>query len=360
MTWQTTTTGKDGGNTPITIGSTHTGFSALHGFKTEYGSELFNGLGDRLGGTVVIHADKPWDVLQHSYGRAPVMAIEANDLSPAQLDDWARSVPENVTIVGVGGGSAMDVAKWIHWRRQLPLVQVPTLASVDACFTRMSALRDQNKVRYEGDAVPDVVLVDYAILQAAPSAFISAGIGDVLSCHTALADWRFAVSKGESHPWNDQAAGASLRFVDGLEKSASGIKDQSEEGIRSLMELHREIGWLCHDLQHARFEEGSEHFFAYAFEQVTGRTILHGELVSLGVLIMTAVFDNDYARVKRIVTACGTRHGLDELGIKWEEIEATLKILQKFSIDGGYWYSYAHSRNFGEKEIEIARKALDF
>ena len=56
-------------------------------------------------------------------------------------------------------------------------------------------------------------------------------------------------------------------------------------GIRSLMELHREIGWRCHDLGHARFEEGSEHFFAYCFEAVTGRTIMHGELVVLGVLI---------------------------------------------------------------------------
>jgi hypothetical protein len=75
---------------------------------------------------------------------------------------------------------------------------------------------------------------------------------------------------------------------------------------------------------------------------------------------MTAIFDNDYQRAKRIITACGTRHRLEELGIKWEEIADTLKILQKFSIDGGYWYSFAHSRNFGEKEIEIARNALDF
>jgi len=360
MTWQTTNTGKDGGDIPVTIGGNHSGFSALHGFKTEYGSGLLRGLGDRLGSTVVVHQEKPWDVLRASFGRAPLLSIEANDLSPSQLDAWAKSVPDGVTIVGVGGGTAMDVAKWIHWRRQLPLVQVPTLASVDACFTRMSALRDQNKVRYEGDAVPECVLVDYEILQAAPPSFIAAGIGDILSCHTALADWRFAVSKGESHPWNDQAAGASLRFIDGLEQAAPGIKGQTQEGIRSLMELHREVGWLCHDLQHARFEEGSEHFFAYAFEQVTGRTILHGELVSLGVLMMSAIFNNDYQRARRIVEAAGTRHRLDELGIKWDEIVATLKILQNFAITGGYWHSYAHSLNFGADEIEVARLALDF
>jgi len=49
-----------------------------------------------------------------------------------------------------------------------------------------------------------------------------------------------------------------------------------------LMELHRIIGKYCDDYGHSRFEEGSEHFFAYTFEHVTGRTLMHGELVALG------------------------------------------------------------------------------
>ena len=41
------------------------------------------------------------------------------------------------------------------------------------------------------------------------------------------------------------------------------------------MELHRIIGKYCDDYGHSRFEEGSEHFFAYTFEHVTGRTLAH-------------------------------------------------------------------------------------
>ena len=69
----------------------------------------------------------------------------------------------------------------------------------------------------------------------------------------------------------------------------NAVRDATDDSLRGLMELHREIGWRCDALGHARFEEGSEHFFAYCFEHVTGSTILHGELVTVGALIMASL-----------------------------------------------------------------------
>jgi len=213
-------------------------------------------------------------------------------------------------------------------------------------------------VRYDGDAVPDEVLIDYEILGAAPLALLSAGIGDVLSCLTALADWKLAVAKGIDPAWNQEGADASVRYIDALEAAAPEIAARSEAGIRALMELHREIGWRCHDLGHARFEEGSEHFFAYCFEAVTGRTIMHGELVVMGVLAMTALTEIDHDRARRIVTAAGTRWRLNDLGVTWSEVEATLRALPEFARAGGYWYSHAHERGIGEAELATVRRAL--
>jgi len=335
-------------------------FVAEDGFAVEYGHGLFDGLGDQLGSTVVVMQPNPWEFIKGRFGQEPVKIIEAKELSPQALDEIAESIPDGVTIVGVGGGSAMDVAKWMHWRSGQRLIQVPTLASVDACFTRMSAIRTDNRVSYQGDAIPEKVIVDYSILQSAPSQFISAGIGDVLSCHTAYADWKMASDLGKSIPWNTRAADASLKYIDVLEEVASEIAAQSEVGIRTLMELYRENGWLSHELGHARFEEGSEHFFAYTFEQVTGRTILHGELVSIGVLIISALTDNNYPRVRSIVQKAGTRHNPVELGITWDEIDRTLRSMKEYSIAEDYWYSYAHVLDIGNVELELARKALDF
>ena len=363
--WETGKTGRDGGDRPITRGPApravrdgYTPFVAQHGFAAAYEAGLARGLGDRLGQTLVVTQPEAWAIVEPRFGRAPTALVSARALDQETLDALAHAAPDGVTVVGIGGGTAMDVAKWISWRRKLPLVQLPTLASVDACFTRMSALRDGERVRYDGDAVPDEVLIDYEILGSAPLALLSAGIGDVLSCLTALADWKLAVAKGIDPAWNQEGADASVRYIDALEAAAPEIAARSEAGIRALMELHREIGWRCHDLGHARFEEGSEHFFAYCFEAVTGRTIMHGELVVMGVRAMTALTGIDHDRARRIVTAAGTRWRLSDLGVTWSEVEATLRALPEFARAGGYWYSHAHERAIGEAELATVRRAL--
>ena len=151
-----------------------------------------------------------------------------------------------------------------------------------------------------------------------------------------------------------------MRYVDGLRSSAMEIRDATDDGIKSIMEMDREIGWRCHELQHARFEEGSEHFFAYCFEEVTGRTILHGELVTLGVLIMSAVQGNSPHLPQEIVATVGTRHKPSQLNITWAEIEATIDRLAEFTIAGDYWYSVINENFDVDLAKESAHAALNF
>ena len=172
--WCTGQTGRDGGDLPVTrgdrpasLGGGYEPFVARHGFPATYARGLARGLGDRLGATLVVTQPEAWAIVSPHFGAAPQAILMTSTLDQPTLDELARSAPDGVTVLGVGGGTAMDVAKWISWRRALPLVQLPTLASVDACFTRMSALRDGERVRYEGDAVPEEVSGDASILLGA-------------------------------------------------------------------------------------------------------------------------------------------------------------------------------------------------
>jgi glycerol-1-phosphate dehydrogenase [NAD(P)+] len=133
----------------------------------------------------------------------------------------------------------------------------------------------------------------------------------------------------------------SQTYLDELYLCAPGIAELTDDGLRRLMELHRDIGWRCHDMGHARFEEGSEHFFAYTFEEVTGRTILHGELVSMGVLIMSYLQGNNFQRAKETITLAKTRHRLEELGVRREEVIESLRRLQTYTVEQNHWYSQA-------------------
>jgi glycerol-1-phosphate dehydrogenase [NAD(P)+] len=329
------------------------------GFDVDYGRGQLARLLEDLGPWVAVTQPEPWALLGPSLPHAPLAQLPAGDLRPAHLDQLAAGLPDGTTaVVGIGGGSAMDTAKWLHWRTGLPLYQVPSLPSVDACFTRMTALRDAGGVRYEGDSVPEVVVVDFDLMWSAPRDLVAGGIGDVLSCHTALHDWRLGDAAGRDAPWDEAAAGRAREYLDDLEALAPLLAVGDDAGLRGLMECHRDIGWLCHELGHARFEEGSEHFWAYAFEHVTGRTILHGELVTLGVLVMSTLQSNDPGRPRRIADAAGTRTRLDELGVEWEEVAAALVRLPSFVEEQGLWFSAANGLSVGDAELGAARAAL--
>jgi glycerol dehydrogenase-like iron-containing ADH family enzyme len=311
------------------------------GSNVKYGANICAPYLNSLGEYILITHKEPWELIKKYVTNQPNIILEAKELSKKYLDDLANDVP-GMHVVGLGGGSAMDTAKWVHWRRQLPLTLIPSIPSVDACFTRMSALREQGGVIYDGDAVPDLVLVDFDLFRAAPKSMVTSGIGDVLSCQTAWFDWKLAHEAGKDEfGWTKEMPKISQMYLDELYLCAPGIAELTDDGLRRLMELHRDIGWRCHDMGHARFEEGSEHFFAYTFEEVTGRTILHGELVSMGVLIMSYLQGNDFQRAKETISLAKTRHRLDDLGVKREEVLESLRRLQSYTVEQKHWYSQA-------------------
>jgi glycerol-1-phosphate dehydrogenase [NAD(P)+] len=248
-----------------------------------------------LGGPYLIAVnDPPWSSIAERVP-APVTVVTARDMEIGKL---ARDVEHTAddgaeVVVGFGGGTALDTAKYLAWKRGLPLVQIPTITSVDAGFTDAIGVRSEGRVRYVGSIVPEEVVLDIDLIRSAPARLNRAGIGDVLSCHTGLHDWRAAVGAGEGVAWNDAAADLGLTLLAELDSMVADIHDCTPDGIRWLADCYRRIGAACAALGHSRFEEGSEHFWAYAYEHATGVHHVHGELISFAVVALAHVQDND-------------------------------------------------------------------
>ena len=292
--------------------------------------EVLAGRGTPL---VVCANDPPWSSLRPRLADLGLVAeIDAWDMDVAHLDAVVEQLTRSscaddlatATVVGIGGGTALDTAKYVAWRTGRPLVQVPTITSVDAGFTDAIGIRDQGRVRYVGTVVPELVVLDLPLIRSAPPRLNRAGVGDVLSCHTGLFDWRLATERGTTHSWHTGLAALGATLLDELEAAVDEIAAVSDDGVRFLADAYRRIGAACAWAGHSRFEEGSEHFWAYAYEHATGAHPVHGEIISFAVCALSHVQGNDPERARRIVERSHVRAHPADLGITEEAFASCL------------------------------------
>lgn len=317
---------------------------------------------EELGSSIVCANDPPWTSFRRAHGarlRETWRVVSARDMDLHHLEAVAADLRTDArvgdsTVVGFGGGTALDTAKFLAWRLERPLVQILTLTSVDAGFTDAVGVRDAGRVRYIGQVRPDLVVLDLVLIRGAPVALNRAGIGDILSCHTGLCDWRLAADAGHGPPWDDDLAALGADLLDELEAASADIAAVTDGGVRFLADAYRRIGAACAWAGHSRFEEGSEHFWAYAYEHRTGARLLHGELIALAVCALAHVQGNDPSRARRIVSDSMARAHPEDLGIDEVPFRGCLRDLGAYARAEDLDVSVADLRPITESQIDAA------
>lgn len=271
----------------------------------------------------VCASDPPWSGLA---GRVPppLRLVTAGNMDIDHLEALLATEPDSLVVVGLGGGSALDTAKFIAWRTGKDLVQIPSIASVDAAFTDAVGVRVGGNVKYVGEVVPKRVIVDLDLITAAPARLNRAGIGDILSCVTALEDWRLSAERGEGVEWDRGLADLGAQLVDELVEHAGEVGAASPAAILWMISAYQRIGAACRAAGHSRFEEGSEHFLAYCFEARTGARLAHGELVALSVVAMARLQNRNQDLVSGVIERSGITANPLDLGIDREQFVASL------------------------------------
>lgn len=278
---------------------------------------------------IVLTQPEPWALCAPLFDGARTQVHQVTSMERERVDAVTDGFGPAAAVWGIGGGSAVDHAKYVAWKTGLPLVLVPSILSVDAAFTKAIGVREGSRVRYVGAVYPDHFLIDFGILQASPPIMNRAGVGDILSIFTALWDWREAGARlGE--PWDADVAAQSRELLDRMLAGGRDIGAVNDAGLRLLAELYVGEVRLCEQVGNARPEEGSEHYFAYALEHRTRRHYLHGALVGLGVLLAGAWQGQDIGPIAAFLKEVGLDCRFQAVGCTADEVHATLTGMDEY------------------------------
>lgn len=290
-------------------------------------------------------------------------ALLVDSLELDDLDGQEASLPAVRSVIGLGGGQAIDVAKYVAWRRGLPLFQVPTAMSVNAPFGQRAGVRVGGFVRYLGWAVPEAVYVDYEVIRSAPSRLNRSGVGDVLCYHTAHRDWQLAHEAGLDEPrWPYDAALVAAARVQ-LEAVLGALDDiaaVNDAGIRTLMEAHRWGGAAFHDAGwNPRHIEGVEHFLFYNLERISGRHFIHGQPVGLGIVFGSFLQDNEPEAMLAALHRVGVDIRPQAMGTDWAAAEAAMRSLHAYVREAGLWTTVLDLRPVTDELIATVRRRVE-
>jgi glycerol-1-phosphate dehydrogenase [NAD(P)+] len=280
-----------------------------------------------------------------------VATREAGSLAEADLLALVAGMPDARRVVGVGGGVTMDTAKFVAWKTGLPLLLAPSIVSVDASVTNTVAVRRGGRVEYDGFVVADAIVADLDLIAGAPARLNRAGVGDLLSIHTGRFDWALGARAGRIG-LDDAIHAEAGEALEGLLAIADDVAAVTDRALEAILRGYVEVNRMCLAVGHSGPEEGSEHYFAYQAEALTGRSFVHGEIVGLGTVLMAALQDNEADRVAGFLDRCGVAWRPESLGLDRSTLLDILVTLPAFVRQAGLPWSI-----LDEARLDRARAA---
>ena len=215
-------------------------------------------------------------------------AISDKACSEASLARLSQALVEHQAdlVIGIGGGKALDAAKLLAHQHGLSVVTIPTSAATCAAWTALSNVYlEAGAFQYDVGLTycPNLLLLDYDIVETAPARTLVAGIGD------ALAKWYEAsVSSGHSQQTLVIAAVQQARVLRDVlfQKAEAALAQPGSDEWQNVVDATILMAGVTGGLGGAQCRTVAAHAVHNGLTHLPQTySSLHGEKVAYGILV---------------------------------------------------------------------------
>ncbi|NEQ38347.1 MAG: iron-containing alcohol dehydrogenase family protein [Okeania sp. SIO3I5] len=290
----------------------------------------------RLGNNpLIVGGDRSLNIIQpylqallQSHNLKFTQANYGSDCSEASLANLRQTVANQKAdlIIGIGGGKALDTAKLLAYQCNLPIITIPTSAATCAAWSALSNVySDQGAFLYDVTLArcPELLILDYGIIQTGPLRTLIAGIGD------AIAKWYEAsVSSGHLEQTMIIAAVQQARVLRDIlfQKSTAALEEPGGETWQEVVDATVLLAGLIGDMAGTQCRTVAAHAIHNGLTHLSAsHGTLHGEKVAYGILVQLRleemVQNNQLAvtarqQLLKFYNQIGLPKSLSDLGLK--------------------------------------------
>ncbi|MBN2065934.1 MAG: NAD(P)-dependent glycerol-1-phosphate dehydrogenase [Candidatus Thermoplasmatota archaeon] len=235
-------------------------------------------------------------------------------------------------LLGVGGGSVIDITKLAAFDLNKPFISVPTCASHDGIASPRAALKHRKGSISKTAVSPLAILADTCVIYKAPYRMLSSGCADVISNISAVMDWELA-HRLKNEEFSSHAAVLAKTAAELLIDHADEIRPDTEESAWLAVKAMIVSGVAMSVAGNTRPASGSEHMFSHMLDHLgpgimlKGRQRkqpLHGEQCGVGAIMMTYLHGGNWEEIQNALKKIGAPTTSEELGISKKKIVEAL------------------------------------
>ena len=226
-------------------------------------------------------------------------------------------------VIGVGGGVALDVAKYAASLKGVSFISLPTAISNDGISSPIAVIDFNGHTKSLNTHMPIAVVADLSIIRESPIRNTKSGVGDLISNLSACADWRLS-HRRKKDSIDDFAETISRSSA--LRLLSAEKPDINDIGfLKIIIEGLIMSGIAMGIYGSSRPSSGAEHMISHAIDRLSLGKSTHGEQAGVATLFTLALHKTNISDIKRLYKSLSMAENPADLGLSKKDFLKAVK-----------------------------------